>query len=130
MGLLLLQESPGGCSFDPVSDRVAGLTKVQMMCIDPCLSRWGTFKKKYMNTEQVKQGAGLLSKIEAMMLIEDRLRSERIGRIQLFTEGGASTSIYKHQNDGQAFVVEKMIEAGLYAAMTVRAMAENDLEKL
>lgn len=28
------------------------------------------------------------------------------------------------------FVIEKMIEAGIYAAMTARVAAENDLEKL
>lgn len=31
---------------------------------------------------------------------------------------------------GDDFVISKMIEAGLYAVMTARVAAENDLEKL
>lgn len=31
---------------------------------------------------------------------------------------------------GDEFVIEKMIEAGIYAAMTARVAAENDLGKL
>jgi hypothetical protein len=81
-----------------------------------------------MNADQVKRGTDLLQKISAMELIEDRLNHESISRVQLYIDDGVSFSIYK--GDGGQFVIEKMIEAGLPAATTVRANAQDDLDKL
>jgi hypothetical protein len=83
-----------------------------------------------MNAEQVKSGAELVKKIEEMKFIEDMLGTERVVRIQIYLDDAPLFTIYKNLADGGEFVIEKMIEAGLFAAMTVRAMAENDLEKL
>jgi hypothetical protein len=83
-----------------------------------------------MNVEQVKSGVELVKKIETMKFIEDMLGTERVFRIHIDFDDGPPFIIYRRLGDGGEFVIEKMIEAGLFAAMTVRAMAENDLEKL
>lgn len=62
-----------------------------------------------------------------MAIIEDELRNaakKKQGIRLTDFEGNRSFLI------ANEFVIEKMIEAGIYAAMTVRAAAENDLEKL
>jgi hypothetical protein len=80
-----------------------------------------------MNIEQVKRGEALMRKIDDMQWIERALSTE------------GTVEIYLHLNDGRVMTIydidehpvfEKMIEAGKYAAMAIRAMAENDLEAL
>lgn len=82
-----------------------------------------------MEIEKFKEAWALVQKIEYAKGIEDRMRSLKISQVQLYSESCTSFGIYTGNEYGQ-FIIEKMIEAGVYAAMTVRACAENDLEKL
>jgi hypothetical protein len=88
-----------------------------------------------MTSEQLKQANALEQTVDRMKFVEDFLRG---GKMDFLTFTRIRDSESPHRGDTMTmeidldsnFVIEKMIEAGIYAAMTVRAAAENDLEKL
>jgi hypothetical protein len=87
-----------------------------------------------MTSEQLKKGNALEETVDRMKIIEDYLRSGKLDVIKFQKIADKSsvrgdTLVITTDMDSD-FVVEKMIEAGIYAAMTVRAAAENELEKL
>jgi hypothetical protein len=87
-----------------------------------------------MTSEQLKKGNALEETVDRMKIIEDYLRSGKLDVIKFQKIADKSsvrgdTLVITTDMDSD-FVIEKMIEAGIYAAMTVRAAAENDLEKL
>lgn len=90
-----------------------------------------------MNMKKLQEGSNLAETIQAMKEVEDTLRSSDLDTVKYlliifnsnrFNSNRASISV--SGNLAGKFVIEKMLEAGIYAAMTVRAMAENNLEKL
>lgn len=83
-----------------------------------------------MNIEQFRKAAGLVQKAEDCQRIEGYLREAKVVQIQVYIEVGVSFGIYAVHGEGQKFIIEKMIEAGIHAAMTIRETAENYLEKL
>ena len=80
-----------------------------------------------MTLQQLKEAKDLEQKASEMARIEDELRNAakmKLGIRLTYFEDSSAFLI------GDKFIVQKMVEAGLVAAMTVRAAAENDLEKL
>lgn len=80
-----------------------------------------------MTLQQLKEAKDLEQKASEMARIEDELRNAakmKLGIRLTYFEGSNAFLI------GDKFIVQKMVEAGIVAAMTVRAAAENDLEKL
>ena len=82
--------------------------------------------------KKLQEGSKLAETILAMKEVEYSLRSSDLDSVTCLLimrkDGHGSISVNEYL--GGKFVVEKMFEAGIYAAMTVRAAAENDLEKL
>lgn len=83
-----------------------------------------------MNIEQFKQAEILAHRIADMRFFGSCMEECDIEMIVLHNERGAVATITFSTVDGGRFVIEKMLEAGIAAARAVRAIAENDLEKL
>jgi uncharacterized protein with ACT and thioredoxin-like domain len=77
-----------------------------------------------MTKEQLKAANDLEKKITEVSFILNELRMENF-QIRLIDLGDDGSFLIR--ND---FIVEKMIEAGIWAAKTVMEAAKNDLEKL
>jgi hypothetical protein len=88
-----------------------------------------------MTKEQLKQANALEQLVERMKLVEDFLRG---GKLDFLTFQRIRDTESPHRGDtltmtsdlDPAFVIEKIIEAGIRGAMAVRAAAEKNLEKL
>lgn len=85
-----------------------------------------------MDMKKLQEGSKLAETILAMKEVEYSLRSSDLDNVTclLIMRKDGHGSISVNEDLGGKFVVEKMFEAGIYAAMTVRGAAENDLEKL
>ncbi len=82
--------------------------------------------------KKFQEASKLAETIQAMKEVEDSLRSSDLDSVTclLIMRKDDHGSISVNGYLGGKFVIEKMFEAGIYAAITVRAVAENDLEKL
>jgi hypothetical protein len=85
-----------------------------------------------MDMKKLQEGGRLAETIQAMKEVEDSLRSSDLDSVTclLIIRKTEHESISVYGGRGGKFVIEKMFEAGISAAMIVRALAENDLEKL
>lgn len=80
-----------------------------------------------MTLQQLKEANDLKQKASEMARIEEVLRSAAKRKLGIQMTDFEVSSYFLI---GNKFVIEKMVEAGLSAAMIVRVAAENDLEKL
>jgi hypothetical protein len=84
-----------------------------------------------MTKEKLEQATLLAQKIDDMARIEGYIKDFKIGQIIMYSMNtNISGSSIDNSSVHGKFIIENMLDAGAYAAMTMRVAAENDLEKL
>jgi hypothetical protein len=79
-----------------------------------------------MDVNKITECMALMNTVGRMRQVEQDLREAKNAyMIEIRVNG-----YYFNKSKGDAFVIKKMIEAGITAAFSIRAQAENDLEKL
>jgi hypothetical protein len=86
-----------------------------------------------MDVNKITEGMALLNTVGRMKKVEESLREAAEKYICLhikFRVKGIDEAVYLDRVRGDAYVIKRMIETGITVAMTIRAQAENDLQKL